>query len=145
VKAFKAERAKIEHLKPWILRIAIRCCSDSLRKMRRRQFKETVLFWLERSGSPEKKAEEIVENKEETEQLSHMLAKLPPKTRIVLTLKYGHDMKNNEIAEILDIPLGTVKSRIHSGLKQMKRFADNNPLFIREGGIILEQEHRAVR
>jgi RNA polymerase sigma-70 factor (ECF subfamily) len=113
--------------------------------MRRRQFKETVLFWLERSSSPDRKAEEVVEHKEYTEQLSRMLAKLPEKTRIVLTLKYGNELKNNEIAEILNVPLGTVKSRIHSGLKQMKQFAEKNNFFYKEGGIILEREHGTVR
>jgi RNA polymerase sigma-70 factor (ECF subfamily) len=38
-----------------------------------------------------------------------------------LVLKYFDDLRNDVIAEILDIPLGTVKSRIHNALIMLRK------------------------
>ncbi|MMZ68736.1 ECF RNA polymerase sigma factor SigW [compost metagenome] len=45
---------------------------------------------------------------------------LPPKIRAAISLRYMHDFSMSDIAEILSIPVGTAKSRVHKGLKLMK-------------------------
>ncbi|MNI17214.1 ECF RNA polymerase sigma factor SigW [compost metagenome] len=70
-----------------------------------------------------------------------LLVELPEKTRIVLTLKYVNDLKNPEIAEILDIPEGTVKSRVHSGLNQMKKKLTAKHPFPLRGGHLIERKN----
>ena len=50
------------------------------------------------------------------------LAKITPDHRAVLILRFYHDLKLEEIADILDIPLGTVKSRLFHALKALKGF-----------------------
>ncbi len=48
------------------------------------------------------------------------LRKIPSLSREVVVLYYLDQLKYREIADILDIPLGTVKSRLHTALKQLR-------------------------
>jgi RNA polymerase sigma-70 factor, ECF subfamily len=48
------------------------------------------------------------------------IAGLPENQRAVILLFYYHDMTQGEIASILDIPKGTVKSRLHTAIKRLK-------------------------
>ncbi len=50
------------------------------------------------------------------------LLSLPPSQREVIILRFYHDLKLDEIAEITSAPLGTVKSRLFHALKSMKGF-----------------------
>jgi RNA polymerase sigma-70 factor (ECF subfamily) len=54
------------------------------------------------------------------EPLDAALALLPPERREVLTLRFVDDLSLEEIAVALDIPLGTVKSRLHHAIKQLR-------------------------
>ncbi|MDF2721328.1 MAG: DNA-directed polymerase sigma-70 factor [Paenibacillus sp.] len=46
--------------------------------------------------------------------------KLDEKTRQILMYKYYDDMKDKEIADLMELPLGTVKARIHRGKEQLR-------------------------
>lgn len=48
------------------------------------------------------------------------IAKLPDIQRAVILLFYYHDMTHEDIAEILEIPKGTVKSRLHKAIQRLK-------------------------
>lgn len=48
------------------------------------------------------------------------IAKLPEIQRAVVLLFYYHDLPLEEIAKILEIPIGTVKSRLHTAIKRLK-------------------------
>lgn len=48
------------------------------------------------------------------------ILQLPEKQRAVILLVYYHDLPQEEIAQILSIPLGTVKSRLHNAIKTLK-------------------------
>lgn len=54
------------------------------------------------------------------------ILQLPHEQRAVILLTYYHDMTQKEIAEILDIPIGTVKSRLHASLKKLKGLLEVN-------------------
>jgi RNA polymerase sigma-70 factor, ECF subfamily len=57
-----------------------------------------------------------------------LLAQVDPQYRAAVALFYLEDYAYQEIASILEIPLGTVKSRIARGLAQLKRLvADGKP------------------
>ena len=49
------------------------------------------------------------------------LQKLKPEQRIVMTLYYVDGYTMQEIADTLSIPLGTIKTRLHSARKQLKQ------------------------
>ncbi len=55
-------------------------------------------------------------------EIAAALAKLPPPQREVIILRFYHDLKLDEIAEITGAPLGTVKSRVFHALKGLKGF-----------------------
>jgi RNA polymerase sigma-70 factor, ECF subfamily len=49
------------------------------------------------------------------------VSKLPPIFREVITLRFEEEMKLEEIAAILTLPMGTVKTRIHRGMKALRK------------------------
>ena len=55
-----------------------------------------------------------------TDDLAAVLARLPDEHREVLTLRFVDDLSLQEVAEALAIPLGTVKSRLHHGLRKLR-------------------------
>lgn len=65
--------------------------------------------------------ETFVLSKEKKEQLANALKNLPDEYRAALILREWEDYSYQEISEILDIPLGTVKSRIFSARKLLMR------------------------
>jgi RNA polymerase sigma-70 factor, ECF subfamily len=55
------------------------------------------------------------------QQLPALIAKLPPRSRAVIVLRYMHEMSLVETAAVLGIPVGTVKSRVSYGLGILRR------------------------
>ncbi|AIQ39624.1 sigma-70 family RNA polymerase sigma factor [Paenibacillus sp. FSL R7-0312] len=53
--------------------------------------------------------------------LTDMVSRLPYKLKQVIILHYLHEYTQEEIAAILQIPLGTVKSRLHAALQKLRR------------------------
>ncbi|KJD38166.1 RNA polymerase sigma factor [Paenibacillus polymyxa] len=61
-------------------------------------------------------------------EISRAMHKLTDKQRTVIILRFYHDYTLEEIATLLDIPLGTVKSRYHAGLQSLRKQLGNLPL-----------------
>jgi RNA polymerase sigma-70 factor (ECF subfamily) len=57
---------------------------------------------------------------EQAERVRHVLRFLPPEAREVLVLRFQEDLDLNEIAEIVQAPLSTVKSRLYRGLETFR-------------------------
>ncbi|BDC51813.1 sigma-24 [Bryobacterales bacterium F-183] len=53
--------------------------------------------------------------------IHRLIGKLPERTRMMIVLRFQEEMEPNEIAETLQVPVGTVKSTIHRGLEQVRR------------------------
>ncbi|GEC89695.1 MULTISPECIES: sigma-70 family RNA polymerase sigma factor [Brevibacillus] len=60
--------------------------------------------------------------------ISQSIRKLTDKQRTVIIFRFYHDYTLEEIATLLDIPLGTVKSRYHAGLQALRKYLGNLPL-----------------
>jgi RNA polymerase sigma-70 factor (ECF subfamily) len=67
------------------------------------------------------KPEEEVESLELQETIQVEIMKLPEKYRSVIVLKYIEELSLKEISEILDLPVGTVKTRIHRGREALRK------------------------
>lgn len=65
--------------------------------------------------------ENELESLELQESVQKEILKLPEKYRSVIVLKYIEELSLNEISEILDLPLGTVKTRIHRGREALRQ------------------------
>ena len=110
----------------WLYRLASNACVDLLRKEGRHQAaagpslndEEVLLEIQDEAPSPHALAEQA----ELKEQIEAGLASLPEEYREVLILREIHQQSYDEIAEILSLDLGTVKSRINRGRKRLRKF-----------------------
>ncbi len=104
--------------KTWIFRIAHNLCLSELRKKGRRGEHLSIedegdekLHRLLPDARPG--LEEEIERRDLSQNIRTLMERLPPPYRAVLTLFYVEQNGYEEIAEIMDIPLGTVKTHIH--------------------------------
>ncbi|GAB7387755.1 sigma-70 family RNA polymerase sigma factor [Bacillaceae bacterium] len=65
-------------------------------------------------------SDDVVEQMTRRE-LFQQMEKLPFKLKQVVILHYLHELTHDEVAQVLDIPPGTVKSRLHAALKKLRR------------------------
>ncbi|MHC4112627.1 MAG: RNA polymerase sigma factor [Planctomycetota bacterium] len=100
----------------WAFRILNNKCADWLRKqhLQSRLNKELV---KQAEIEPDKKQN----SSEEAESLRAAIAKLPPGSRALLTLRYHEGFDMGQIAKIIDIAEGTVKSRLHRTLEKLRQ------------------------
>ena len=120
VKALLADRSQVRELKPWLLRIASNECSSVLRRRKNGWAKELSAYLLTRPriSNP---VEESVDQREIKMEFYQVYGRLPDKIRMVVTLRYVNEMTIPEIANVLNIPEGTVKSRLNRGIKLLKQ------------------------
>lgn len=64
--------------------------------------------------------EEEAENREMVEALRKAIERLPEEQRMVIVLAEHQGMKYEQISEVLDIPVGTVKSRMHAAVAKLR-------------------------
>jgi len=72
------------------------------------------------AGLAEEAGEQAVADADEARRAAAMLAALPEHQREVVVLRYGQEMALGEIAAVLHIPVGTVKSRLSLGLRRLR-------------------------
>lgn len=110
----------------WLWRIALNLCYDELRRLKRRseaplddggEAFSTVEAFIAPGAAPDTAMVE----EERGELVRQALLRLPETYRSVLVMRHYEDLKFREIAEVLDIPEGTVKSRMAEALTQMGR------------------------
>ena len=110
----------------WLYRLASNACVDLLRREGRRQSaagpslndEEVQLEVPDTAPSPQEQAE----RSELRQQIEAGLQALTPDHRQVLILREMHQLSYDEISQVLDVDVGTVKSRINRGRKQLRNF-----------------------
>ncbi|MFY0518759.1 sigma-70 family RNA polymerase sigma factor [Lysinibacillus sp. UGB7] len=96
-----------EYARTWLVRVLINCCKDHLRKRQPTvPIEEYHLF----EGAIYSDMERLLEHLSLSEQQ-------------LVYMKYFQQLKNKEIAELNQIPEGTVKSKLHHILKKLRNFA----------------------
>jgi RNA polymerase sigma-70 factor (ECF subfamily) len=114
---FNPEKGK---LTTWIYRITVNQC------LSRRRRKKLSLLSLEEKNinlpdtKPAKQPEEILVTRLEYERLVKAMNVLDSRHRSVLILRYFNDLSYDEIAQVVGIPLGTVKSRVSQALRSLR-------------------------
>ncbi len=102
----------------WLVRIAFRLALDRLRSGKRRELRDTL--WSQPEGQPPgATAEDLAVSNEFQAHLESALAELPEKLRLVLLLAAMEGHTIDEIASMLGISTGTVKSRIFYARRQL--------------------------
>lgn len=100
-----------EYFNTWITRILINCAVDFIRKRKR-------IVFIEDESMPADAAEDI--EREDIIDVNNSIDKLDVKLKTIIILKYFHDMTLKEISEMLEMPLGTVKTYLNKALKIMR-------------------------
>ncbi len=102
----------------WLVRIAFRLALDRLRSGKRRELRDTL--WSQPVRQPlGATAEDLAVSNEFQAHLENALAELPDKLRLVLLLAAMEGHTIDEIASMLGISTGTVKSRIFYARRQL--------------------------
>ena len=103
----------------WAYRIVRNKCADHCRRAgRQKKLAETVA--RRRSGDDQARHDNPAEA------VADALRQLPADGRELLALNYGTDLNIVEIAVVLGIPAGTVKSRLHHAREQLRRILEGN-------------------
>ncbi len=109
----------------WLYRIALNLCRDWIRRERRApiaQAPEGVdLIELAGETSPSDSVEELVARREIGRAVARAMATLPEEQRTAIILKEYHGLTFQEIADMLECPLSTVKTRLYQGLSVLRR------------------------
>jgi RNA polymerase sigma-70 factor (ECF subfamily) len=118
--------------KSWLLRIVTNCCYDVLRYRQSRpstgfedlvEEQEYTLLLEDDAATPE----EVVARHELDHAVQQALATLPEEQRITLILADMEEMPYDEIARIMAIRVGTVKSRVHRARTRLRDFFCAHP------------------
>lgn len=95
----------------WLIKIATNVYRDYLRK--NKSFELVDENFIDKG----KQVEDIVIESYEYKEIMKIILKLPYEKRAVFILKHYYGYKYEEISEIIDCPLGTVRSRLHNSVK----------------------------
>jgi len=115
-------------LSTWIARIAYNGCINFLEK------KKVPLYddlddseqSVERFTDNEFRPDDITEGRDISSRLRGEIEKLPIKYRTIITLYHLDEMSYNEIADVMDLPEGTVKSYLFRARKLLKQRLEEN-------------------
>ena len=112
--------AKQGPLKPWFYRVVRNRCLDLLRG--RRSTTETVDALPAAGPGPES----VLDREQQDSEIRHALETLPPAHRQILVLRDYLDLGYAEIGVVLDVPPGTVMSRLHRARNAMREALKND-------------------
>ncbi len=121
---------KTVSLGPWLYRVTVNLAYSWTRQVKR--WLHSLQDVLDRWASPAQWYPEAIAEEEEWRQsLQQAVDALPSRHRVVVILHYLEGLSLKDISYIIDVPEGTVKSRLHYARESLKR-------------AILEREHRLV-
>ncbi|MEI2315990.1 sigma-70 family RNA polymerase sigma factor [Bacillus paramobilis] len=118
--------------RPWLIGLAIK----QIHSYRRKRW---MRLRIVKKAEEQRKPVQIdfsndVVSKISNQKLIELIHKLPYKLKQVIILRYLHDYSQEEVAQILHIPIGTVKSRIHAALKKLRQKEHVEEIFLGEVG-----------
>jgi RNA polymerase sigma-70 factor (ECF subfamily) len=105
----------------WLHRIAVNACFDALRR------RTPVTSLEDRPGGEPGAYADHSEETAEAIDVQHALMAVPPEFRAVLVLHELQDLPVDSVAELLGLPVGTVKSRLHRGRVALARILGREP------------------
>lgn len=99
----------------WVLSVARNTCIDEFRRRKHRSYEEAPDV-----ADPTPGPLELASSQERSVTLHTALAQVPPLYREVLVLYHFEHLKYREIADMLDIPIGTVMNRIFRARQKLR-------------------------
>lgn len=113
------------NFRAWFLRILTNCFYEECRRQQRRpepvqEEEDLELFLYRRTGSGEDPAAHFLASLT-LEQVQQAFARLPEEFRLAAALYFQQDLGYAEIADVLELPLGTVRSRLHRSRRLLQK------------------------
>ena len=115
----------------WLFRIATNLCIDRIRKKKPDYYldsnvpgTEGLTMYSQIAAAGELPEEEI-ERMETHDRIQYEIGQLSDKYRSVIILRYIEELPLQEISDILELPLGTVKTRVHRGRAALRKQMGN--------------------
>jgi RNA polymerase sigma-70 factor, ECF subfamily len=109
----------------WIYRITINLCRDWIRRERRTPIAQAPegidIIELAGETEPTESIETRISRKELGRVVEKAMALLPDEQRTAIIMKEYHGLTFQEIADLLDCPLSTVKTRLYQGLSVLRK------------------------
>jgi RNA polymerase sigma-70 factor, ECF subfamily len=119
------QRREGSSFEAWLYRIAVNCCRS---RMRRKWYQ--VLPWPDPApqimAEPEDQPERKMQQSEWRTEMLDAIDSLGEKHRVVVILRYYAGMSNEEIAETMGLPSGTVRSRLHTARERLRQVLEDN-------------------
>lgn len=103
-------------VRTWLIAIALNVLRDHERRLSRRRSREGDLDEVAPDPQDSSRPDIAAELSDRRRRVRAALANLPDDMRQVLELRYFADLKYDDIARMLNVPTGTVASRIHRAL-----------------------------
>lgn len=101
------------YIATWLVRIIINICLDAKKRQEKFVYNQDM---------------EIASTDHQPFEMTDIIASLPKEQQELIYLKYFQDMKNADIAQLKQIPEGTVKSRLHTTLKRLRLLIEKEEL-----------------
>jgi RNA polymerase sigma-70 factor (ECF subfamily) len=118
-------------LRPWLFTIAANKAKDALRKSQRTSAvpigaiseAQDMSFdeMLNTLGSDNVSPYDKLEENETVDRVNEVIAGMPENLREILVLAYFHKFSYKQMADVLSIPIGTVKSRLHTAVARFAK------------------------
>ena len=124
-------RASFNHeysFSSWVYRIATNACLDMRKKKSHAMEKATDDEIINQRAVTQDRPDAALHEETRSLKIQGLLGELPEKLRAVILLQHYEDLSIKAIAAVLDIPEGTVKSRLFKGIKQLTVLAEKRGL-----------------
>jgi RNA polymerase sigma-70 factor, ECF subfamily len=108
----------------WLYRISYNCALKQLETRKRDKALQTALQ-AEQTFEGDDPKNALLEMLDNQEMVQEQLSQLPPKYRIVLILRHLQDMTYEEMAEVLTMPVGTIKTHLFRARNLLKERLQN--------------------
>lgn len=129
LRAYPEDRIRTLALQAWLYRIALNVGRNKLRRKRVRVVSidgdgsddEGTRGAREVPDDPDSRPDSRFEHAERRADIASLVATLPERYRSALILRYVEGLRLEEVATVLEQPLGTVKSNVHRAVNQLRR------------------------
>jgi RNA polymerase sigma-70 factor, ECF subfamily len=128
LKTYPPERIRLMKLLPWLYKITLHIFYRQSSNASHLQYipldlsEESTQCEIE--DDADKQPESILEGKEDRRILAAMISTLPEHYRVAVNCYYFAELSYSEIAELLQLPIGTVKSNVHRGTQLLRKTAE---------------------
>jgi RNA polymerase sigma-70 factor (ECF subfamily) len=116
LRGYDANRTAALNLRPWMARISLNLARNALRGQRPMDDLAEADGRAHTGETPVR----LAERREEHRYWSALLERLPPRYRLAVALRHVEGLSYQEIADALARPVGSVKSDVHRGVRELR-------------------------